>query len=471
MNASPPPPRRARVLLVSANTEDQPHPVYPLALECLGAALRKAGHAVRFFDCWRAGAPPAALADAVRDAAPDLVGVSIRNVDNNQSVDTKYYLPGVFETIAAIRAATRAPIVLGGSGYSLFPREILRASGADAGVAGPGEEILPVLADRAATGKPLAASPIPPGLVHRADGDFVATPPRRPTTVDGLPARDPDLVRDYWRAGGPLNLQVSRGCAQACVYCTYPLLEGRRSVRREAAGAVDEIRALHEATGATHFFVVDSVFNADPARSRAFAEELLRRGTRIAWSAFFTPKGVTREEARLWKASGLEGVEFGTDALCAETLRAYGKPFDAGEARAASEACAEADLPYVHYLIFGGPGETRATMDETIANAEALPRAVICAFVGMRIYPGTPLEQRAREEGRIAPGANLLEPCFYLSPHLETAGLSRQCRELGNRMNWLVVGGGIETKGRMAASLRKAGQKGSLWHILRPGPS
>ena len=71
----------ARVLLVSVNREDQPHPVYPLALEYLAAALRAAGHEVRLHDCWAAGAEGPSLGDAVRGFAPGLVGVSLRNVE------------------------------------------------------------------------------------------------------------------------------------------------------------------------------------------------------------------------------------------------------------------------------------------------------------------------------------------------------------------------------------------------------
>jgi radical SAM superfamily enzyme YgiQ (UPF0313 family) len=462
--------RPARVLLVSINTEDQPQPVYPLALDSLRDALRRGGHEARLFDCWKAAADGASIGETLREFKPDLVGVSVRNIDNNQSVGTRVYLPDLLAALAEIRGATAAPIVLGGSGYSLFPRELLRLSGAEAGVVGPGEGVIAALADRAAAGAPLAGAPDVPGLAFRRSGKIVVNPPRQPESLAGAIARDPELAKAYWRAGGALNIQISRGCPHACVYCTYPLLEGRRRAGRPVGDAVDEIRVLHERTGADNFFIVDSVFNADPAAARSFADELIRRGPRVRWSAFFTPAGVTRADAERWKASGLEGVEFGTDALAAETLRSYGKPFGVEAAQAAAEACAAADLPYVVYLIFGGPGETRETLDETIARALALPRAVICAFAGMRIYPGTPLARRAADEGVIHEGESLLDPRFYLSPALDAGAIYQRCRELGERPNWLVVGGGIEEKGARAAALRRRGRKGSLWQLLRPAP-
>jgi radical SAM superfamily enzyme YgiQ (UPF0313 family) len=460
----------ARVLLVSVNREDQPQPVYPLALDLLAAALRAAGHEARLLDVRTIASDGIPLADAVREAAPHLVGVSLRNIDNNQSAGTKDYLPDLLEAVAEIRRATAAPVVLGGSGYSLFPREILLRSGAEAGVAGPGEAALVALAGRVAAGAPLSEGSEIPGLVVRRGDAVVSTPPRQPDVLPGVPDRDPDLVRHYWREGGVLNLQVSRGCPWSCVYCTYPLLEGHRPVRRDVAAAVDEMQGLNGRTGVDHFFVVDSVFNADPALADAFAGEILRRKLRVTWSAFLTPKSVTRERAERWKASGLEGAELGVDALCDRVLREYGKPFDAREARAAADACAAADLPYIVYLILGGPGETRETLDETIAAALALPRAVVCAFAGMRIYPGTPLESRAVRDGLLAAGEDLLAPRFYFSPGADAGEVARRCAELGRQANWLVVGGGLEGKGRIAAAFRKRGRKGSLWQALRPGP-
>ena len=80
-----------------------------------------------------------------------------------------------------------------------------------------------------------------PGLVHRRGAEVVANPPRRPEVFPGAPRRDPELVRYYWDLGGVLNVQLQRGCPHACVYCSYPGLEGRRLRRRPVEDAVDEI--------------------------------------------------------------------------------------------------------------------------------------------------------------------------------------------------------------------------------------
>jgi radical SAM superfamily enzyme YgiQ (UPF0313 family) len=71
------------------------------------------------------------------------------------------------------------------------------------------------------------------------------------------------------------------------------------------------------------------------------------------------------------------------------------------------------------FLLLGGPGETRETVEESLAFAASLALDSLRITVGLRIYPGTPLQKRAIEEGVIAADDDLLVPRFYLAPGLE----------------------------------------------------
>jgi radical SAM superfamily enzyme YgiQ (UPF0313 family) len=228
------------------------------------------------------------------------------------------------------------------------------------------------------------------------------------------------------------------------------------------------MQALNERIGADLFFIADSVFNADARRPGMLAEEILRRKLKIRWTAFFAPTGIGAEDAALWKASGLDGIELGAEALSPATLASYRKFFSVDDAIGSVRACAEADLPCFVYLIFGGPGETPQTLDETIACALSLPRAVFSVFIGMRIFPGTELEQIALREGIVAPGESLIEPRFYFSPKLPLPLLEERCADLAKRSNWLVAGKGMAAREKIAGMLRARGAKGSLWQLLRP---
>ena len=454
-----------RVLLVSVNSEDHPYPVYPLALDCLSSALEPAGHAVRLWDCAMAQRRGPALEDVLREFAPEVALVSIRNADNNDWVNTKNYLPGALALIQTIRDHSPARIVLGGSGYSLFPEEILRRSAADVGIMGSGEHVIaPLVEQLAAGGEPLEM----PGLVRREGGGCHAQPPRPPRTVPRVSSHNEELVRFYWEQGGIPGIQLKRGCPYECIYCTYPLLEGRTFLQKDVAAAVDEMQWFHETCGVDQFFMVDSVLNALPSLLRAFARELCRRRLPVRWSGYFMPKGITTDDLLLWKEAGLDGIEFGIDTLSEPLLERWGKGFRMPDVRQAVRACADVDMPYSMYLIFGGPGETEATLEETIAQAQACPKAVVFAFAGMRIYPRTKLHATALQMGVLRPDQDLLEPRFFLSPELDLERAGRRFEELGRQMNWLIVGPSLEKKNRAAARLRSRGRKGALWQELTP---
>src|SRR5689334_6345930 len=84
---------RARVLLVSTNRERQPFPVVPNGVACVAAALEAAGHEVRVADLCFARQPLAAARRAARDFAPDVIGVSVRNIDNSDLIALRHYTP------------------------------------------------------------------------------------------------------------------------------------------------------------------------------------------------------------------------------------------------------------------------------------------------------------------------------------------------------------------------------------------
>src|SRR5262249_26043525 len=139
-----------RVLLVSANQERSPDPVAPLGLCYVATAVADAGHDVEVVDlCFRPDVETA-IAESVDALRPEAIGVSLRNVDNCAFPDTVSYLPHYRRVVAACRAASEAPIVLGGSAFTTMPAHYLRALGVPYGVVGEGDVTFPALLERLA---------------------------------------------------------------------------------------------------------------------------------------------------------------------------------------------------------------------------------------------------------------------------------------------------------------------------------
>ena len=448
-----------RVVLLSVNREQDPQPVYPLGLEHIGQACARAGFETLLLDC-NVIPDLDQLIGRILNFKPRFVLVSLRNVDSIESVETRYYLPELIEVIRCVAKIPGSTLILGGSGYSLFPREILKLSGAEYGVRGAGESIIAELLMKLDQGSDVSQTA---GLVYRKDGEITMNPPVPTTVPAGSSSRCAELVAHYWGRGAQMNVQSKRGCPYVCTYCTYPGLEGCRVVERPIDQVVDEIESLRDKHGITSFFMVDNVFNVNPETTDAFAHALIRRNLRISWTGYFVPKDISAERAELWKASGLSAVEFGADTLSVAMLKSYRKSFELPDVFEAARACRQADLPYSVYLLLGGPGETNGTLDESIANCEKLEKAVFFVLYGVRIYPGTALHQYAVAQEYISADRNLLSPCFYLSPELDAAYLERRMAELGRRPNWCIIGHGMDAKRKSAAVLRKYGYRGALW--------
>ncbi len=171
-------------------------------------------------------AGPEELEAAIRDGAPDLIGISIRNIDNVDTLAAKSFIPGYERIVRLVRDRTAVPIVLGGSGFSIFPGELMSLLGADFGVVGEGESIA-LLVDALERGADPSALP---GIVIK--GGPVGAPAPWQGAVARRTCPDDAQLRFYLERGGILNLQTKRGCPFRCLYCTYPHIEGRRLAAR-----------------------------------------------------------------------------------------------------------------------------------------------------------------------------------------------------------------------------------------------
>jgi radical SAM superfamily enzyme YgiQ (UPF0313 family) len=459
-----------RVLLVSANRERIPDPIFPLGLAYVAAAARRAGNEIAVVDLCFSRAPLRALGDQVRRFHPDVVGLSLRNVDNAAYPLTVDYLDQHRAVVDVLHEATTAPVVLGGSGFSIMPQAYMQALDGDWGIAGEAE--VAFIALLAALEEGRYPDRIPglyghDGNVGRSTG---ATPyaVRHQGWNDGLwPARDLLDYPRYIRRGGMGNIQTKRGCVFKCSYCTYPLLEGNRFRTRVAADVVDEIESLMKDYGPHPMFFVDSILNFPRGHVESICEEILRRGINVRWSCYATPVKLDRHQAKLMAAAGCDGIELGTDAVDDGQLGRLGKSFDAQTAERANNYCLKAGMRVCQTVLFGAPGETRASIRATCAALRRMKPTAVVAMTGVRLYPGTPLTNSLIDQGRISASAIGLLPAFYVEPEIADflpGYLQQQAYEAGN---WVLPGLATPILPASQRLLRGLGISGPLWRLLQ----
>lgn len=445
-----------RILLVVANREQFPEPAFPVGSLYVAGAVEAAGGRARVFDAGLFRRPLTALRAELQVWRPHAVGLSLRNADNAAWPHTRTYADWYARVAEAARAAApEARLVLGGPAFSIFPRELRRVLLVADGVVGDGE----VAARR------LVQGDLPRGIVESPLDDLgeVRLPVDLADVFDG--------ALRYRTAG----VQSARGCPHRCIYCTYPRLEGARLRRRPPEAVADEMERLRRDLGTTEQFMVDSSFNADEAHMTAVCEEVRRRRSLpgaaladVSFSCYLQPRIADPDAFRLLRAAGCTSVDFGIDSAAEAMLPRFGKAFTVADLRAATEAAKAAGMDVCHSLLFGGPGETRETVEETVRMMDELAPTAAVAMVGLRIYPGTTLARTALEEGVIGEREPLLEPCFYAAGHragdAAVAWLPRQVREAAaGRRNWFLPGARDWSAAWGPRLLRRFGKAGPLW--------
>lgn len=423
-----------RVLMISLNRADVPAVVMPLGACMVAQAARDAGHRVRFIDFMFEEDPSRRIEEELARAVPDVVGISLRNIDNNDLRHPVAYYRSLAPVMDILRAKSTALTVLGGAAVGIMPEELLRASGAHFAVAGNGERSFPALLDALAARQDVRHIP---GLVWMERGVFRNNPPDR----DFVPScRVPDFdlwvdTRAYRRRYATMPLQTKRGCPYRCVYCTYGITEGS-FYRLCSPEAVARTVAERAAQGYRDIEFVDNVFNAPLDHAMALCRALERERSRARlWPRLHTielnPAFVTDELLAAMEAAGFVGAGITAESACDPVLAGLGKDYRSDDVMNCAAAVRRHRLPVFWMFLLGGPGETKESVAETLhfARTQIRPRDVAFFNIGIRIYPGTLLENRAREEGVLKlPPSEMLEPVTYISPAVDRVWLEQTLR-------------------------------------------
>ena len=403
-----------KVLLISANTEKINMPTLPLGLACVAAATRKARHDVAMVDLMAERDAPSVLKEAIEGFRPDLIGISVRNIDDQNMENPRFLLDPVKDIVAGCRSLSDATIILGGAGYSIFPESALDFLGADMGIQGEGEATFSDLMERMERGAGFSGVP---GLYLRGHGlqcerMFVKD-------LDLLPLPHADLLPlpsrkdELW-----MPVQTRRGCPLSCSYCSTGKSEGR-VLRRRSPEIVFEWIAQWRKAGVHQFYFVDNTFNLPSSYAKEICRKLIDQGLNIRWWSILYPKGVDEELIAYLARAGCEQVSIGFESGSERILRSMNKRFTPEEVRHISEMLSEYGIRRMGFLLLGSPGDTRESVEESLLFADSLKLDSLKVTAGVRIYPHTSLAKKAVEEGIIPLQDELLFPRFYLAKGLE----------------------------------------------------
>jgi len=424
-----------RVLLVSANTETINMPVLPLGMAFVARAAEDAGHEVSQINLMTEPEALKTLEERIQKVQPDIIGISVRNIDDQASLQPRFLLDSVKAIVSTCRQSSEAKIVLGGAGYSIFPRHALTYLAADMGIQGEGEQSFVTLLDRLKNDDDLSNIP---GLYHADQG--IANHPATFKKIDQNLFPQPGRhIFALEHAGDEiiwLPFQTRRGCPLNCSYCSTPSIEGK-TTRKRAPGLIIDALTAYVSAGFDHFFFVDNTFNLPPAYSKDLCDQMIGSGLNITWRGILYPWKVEKELVAKMAESGCVEVSLGLESGSDSILKKMNKQYRTEDVRRASDLLKKGGVRRMGFLLLGGPGETRQTVLESLEFADSLALEMVKVTIGIRIYPGTELAFHARRTGKISPDDSLLFPQFYIENGMEAWIRQTIGAWMKDRPNWI----------------------------------
>jgi radical SAM superfamily enzyme YgiQ (UPF0313 family) len=423
-----------RTLIISVNREEINMPTWPLGAALVASAVQAAGHEVELLDLMSVNDPQQALKTLIKKFRPGVIGLSVRNVDDQSMTDTKFLLDETRDLMSVLRSSTQAPIVLGGAGYSIFPGALLHYFGADMGIQGEGEKAFPALIERLEKGEDVSSVP---GLFLRGKG--LLRERVFADDLDTLPLPDNRFLPEPSIRNSDdfmMPVQTRRGCPMRCSYCSTGAIE-RCALRNRSPEKVAQWLKMIAGLGMRRYYLVDNTFNLPPSYAKALCREIIKAELDIVWRAIVYPVRIEDELAQLMSAAGCNEVALGFESGSEMVLQGMNKRFRHGDVKSACATLGKAGIRRMGFLLLGGPGETRESVLESLAFADSLHLECMKITVGIRIYPYTRLAEIAGAKGIISPEDDLLAPRFYVEAGLKDWLLETVGAWVSSRPNWV----------------------------------
>lgn len=356
----------------------------------IAATVENAGHTVKILDLGFSKNYIRELSETIEEFSPDVLGLSLRNIAECIELTFVYEL---YRKLVEV-AKSVPMIVLGGAGFSIVHEELLSYTGAHCGIVGEGEKEFVNLLNAFEHGE------LFDDINNITKKIWKAGKLEKFNEVNTMAVRYKHWQKYgkfYSVAGSAIPIQASRGCEKGCIYCSYPVIQGNLLRHRHINDVLDEFKSVSEMPGVREVFFVDSVFNADVNYIRKLVSAIIEKSGEskfVRWRCCLSPIGMDVRLAYMLNKAGCIGCDLGIDSLSNNVLSSLNKGYTSYQAIEAAHALERNNIPYNIGLIFGSPDETEETIEETLENVKKLKPSSINAFIGVRIYPETPLERK-----------------------------------------------------------------------------
>lgn len=377
-----------RVLLINPPTPLDERPNPPLGLAFVAAALEGADIEVQIVDTVTHPLGRDRLRERMARYQPDIVGTTAVTMTYHTAVK-------ILRDVKAINPDVLT--MMGGPHVTFTPRETLaELPELDIVVMGEGDATVVEIAHAWAGSRDWSAIQ---GIAYRgAGGEVQITPGREVLDVNTLPqpARHLLPLGRYRALRMPISITTARGCPFPCIFCSARDMAGAKIRNRTADIVVDELEDL-AGLGFHQINVADDLFTGRKRHCLAICDEIIARGLEITWSCYSRVDTITPDLLARMKQAGCKTMAFGIESANAEILKAVRKGITIPKTIEAIEMCLEAGIDPHCSFILGLPGETQATIAETLAFCDKIQK--MGASYGIHLlapFPGTAVREQQK---------------------------------------------------------------------------
>jgi anaerobic magnesium-protoporphyrin IX monomethyl ester cyclase len=373
--------------------QNSKYPQPPLGLAGIAAVLERENYQVEVLDANALQLSDAEIVGEVGDS--DVIGITAMTPFINSAIkvikEVKKEKPG-------------ATVIAGGAHVTVLPEETLRnVPEIDIIVRGEGEQTAVELYDVLKSGGNLQGVR---GIVYRDNGMVKSTPMRPPIVdMDSLPFLAYHLLPlprykphpPHGRKLPFMAMLTSRGCPYNCIFCSKPIF-GRKLRSQSPQRTTSEIKYLEGKFKIKEIAFYDDIFTLDTKRTIKLAREFKKHNLNIPWTCETRVDLVTEEILKSMKEAGCYMIAYGIESGNQTVLDNLRKKITIEQVRRAVEMTHDIGIQSVGYFMLGSPGETPATIRQTINFAKDLPLD-FAQFSITVPFPGTDLYSLYLKQG------------------------------------------------------------------------
>ncbi len=347
--------------------------VVPIGLYYIGALLKQNGYDVEILNWHNFNKNSFEIRKVFKEKSPDVIGFSIVNANRWGAIE-----------IAKIAKKTlnNVKIVFGGIGATFLWEHLLNNfKQIDYIVLGEGEYTFLNLIQHIDRREEEKISAIK-GIAFIKDGklfktgssDFIEN-------IDNLP-----MPARYFTFQ---HLISSRGCPSNCAFCGSPKFWGRKVRFHSPEYFVEQLELLNK-KGVSFFYVSDDTFTMREDRVIEICKNIIERDLKINWFAISRVNLVNDEMLYWMRKAGCIQISYGIESGSEKIRHVLNKNIKTDDIKRAFSLTVKYGILPRAYFIYGSPGETEETIDETITLIKEI-KPLNSIFYILDIFPGTAL--------------------------------------------------------------------------------